>query len=614
MNLCEAVVLPVVDRIHHPAISLSFLRHFQGFVGRTPGEVRRLMSSPVWEARWIASQKIATVFSGEEAWTCLCRLAEDAERNVREGAAHGFGFLLARAPNLKERYKETICDHHVSEKLRRALLHSAVVLWRKFPEHLETATFLLEAAAAQPPLGCFQTIGAHLLAVELMKSHPQTAQDLKKEWASSLNSNLKYHAARADGQKVKSPGSHVQPEDWADTSGIPVPGDILSQVIGQDQAVAIIRIAARQRRFVLLMGRPGTGKSMLAQAMAEQVPDREPEDVMASPNSKYAMNPVVETVPAGTGRERLEQTQNAQRHARQSLQFLWWSLFAGIAVAGTVLSFIHKGWVFPLITVLTALVLFWFKKRIVPAGQGAIPKLLISHPVPFRAPFIDATGLQAGALFGDVRHDPFQSGGRETPPHQLLEPGAIHLANKGILFIDEAGTLSMESQKHLLTVIQEKKFPIIGRLMNSSGSMVRSEPVPCDFTLVLAGNEEDIKTMHPALRSRITGFGYEIATASMIADTAETRRKFGQFVAQEIRKDGKIPHFSRAAVDRIIEQAGTMAGREGYLSLRLRELGGLVRAAGDMAVSEEKSLVEPGHVVKALKLKKSIEEQMKEQL
>ena len=28
--------------------------------------------------------------------------------------------------------------------------------------------------------------------------------------------------------------------------------------------------------------------------------------------------------------------------------------------------------------------------------------------------FIDATGAHAGALLGDVRHDPFQSGGLET--------------------------------------------------------------------------------------------------------------------------------------------------------------------------------------------------------
>ena len=44
-----------------------------------------------------------------------------------------------------------------------------------------------------------------------------------------------------------------------------------------------------------------------------------------------------------------------------------------------------------------------------------IPKLLVQHPKT-RAPFVDATGLHAGALLGDVRHDPYQSGGVETPP------------------------------------------------------------------------------------------------------------------------------------------------------------------------------------------------------
>jgi len=612
MSLCESIVLPVVHRVNHPRVSLSFLPYFKRFLGRNSQEIHRLMLSPAWEARWVASQKIAEFLPIEEAWVYLCQLAEDSQRNVREGAAHGFGFLLTRAPGLKERYKEKLCDSHVSEKLSKALLHSAVVLWRKFPEHKETAVDLLTTAAEQPVRGCFQIIGSHLLAVELMKSHPQTAQQLQKEWSASSNPNLNYHASRANGQKINLTELRPDQDRWSNTSDIQVPNNLLSQVIGQEKAVEIIRIAAKQRRFVFLMGDPGTGKSMLAQAMAEQIFSGEPEDVIALPNPKYAMNPFIQTVPAHSGIGRVEQIRQAQRHAQQSLQFLWWSVFGSVCITGTTLSFMYKGWVFPLMTVLISLTLFWFKRRIVPAGLGAIPKLLVSHPQQSPTPFIDATGLQAGALLGDVRHDPFQSGGRETPPHQLLEPGAIHLAHKGILFIDEVGTLSMESQQHLLTVIQEKKFPIIGRLANSSGSMVRSHPIPCDFTLVLAGNEHDMEKMHPALRSRIKGFGYEVVTANMISDTPENRQKFAQFVAQEVSKDGKIPHFTKDAVESIIQQARKMAQREGYLSLHLRELGGIVRASGDMAVVEKESFVEPVHVEKALKIKKSVEEQMKE--
>ena len=49
--------------------------------------------------------------------------------------------------------------------------------------------------------------------------------------------------------------------DFTDTSAIPVPEALIAQVLGQDEACAIIQQAARQRRHVLLIGDPGTGNS-----------------------------------------------------------------------------------------------------------------------------------------------------------------------------------------------------------------------------------------------------------------------------------------------------------------------------------------------------------------
>ena len=70
------------------------------------------------------------------------------------------------------------------------------------------------------------------------------------------------------------------------------------------------------------------------------------------------------------------------------------------------------------------------------------------------APFIDATGSKAGALLGDVKHDPLQSGGMGTPAHLRIEAGAVHRANKGVLFIDEIGILE-KSEKGFFPEIQE---------------------------------------------------------------------------------------------------------------------------------------------------------------
>ncbi len=202
------------------------------------------------------------------------------------------------------------------------------------------------------------------------------------------------------------------------------------------------------------------------------------------------------------------------------------------------------------------------------------------------------------------------SGGFGTPAYERLIPGMIHRANGGVLFMDEVATLSRKSQQELLTVIQEKKYPITGQSERSSGSMVRSEPVPADFVLVAAGNVDTVQHMHPALRSRIRGYGYEVYMNNHIEDTPQNRDKIAIFVAQEVTKDKKIPHFSKSAVDEIINEARKRAGSSNSLTLRLRELGGLVRAAGDLANERGAKLVERAHVLEAKRLARTLEQQI----
>ncbi len=191
-----------------------------------------------------------------------------------------------------------------------------------------------------------------------------------------------------------------------------------------------------------------------------------------------------------------------------------------------------------------------------------------------------------------------------------MEAGAIHKAHKGVLFIDEINLLRIESQQALLTAMQEKKFPIVGQSERSAGAMVQTEPVPCDFILVASGNLDAIQGMHPALRSRIRGYGYEVYMNTVMDDTDENRRKLIRFIAQEVKKDGKIPHFAKDAIAEIIKEAQRRAGRKGKLTLRLRELGGLIRVAGDIAREEGAKLVRAEHVIRAKSLARPLEQQI----
>ncbi len=414
--------------------------------------------------------------------------------------------------------------------------------------------------------------------------------------------------------------------DFKSTSDLKVPSRMIDQVIGQDDAVKIIKKAAKQRRHVLLIGDPGTGKSMLGIALAELLPKEKLVDIIAFPNPNDENQPMVRTVVAGQGRDLVNKSrlESANVFKYQNIIMLvlliitlispWWAFNHYTALGGYLLgglmfiAFFLGGMVF-----FASFILFInFGRKA--DNRGRVPKVIVDNFNKKQSPFFDATGAHAGALLGDVLHDPFQSGGLGTPAHDRVIAGMIHKAHMGVLFIDEIATLQPSTQQELLTSLQEGKYSITGQSERSAGAMVRTEPVPCNFILVAAGNVETIRNMHPALRSRVRGYGYEVFMKETMPDTEENRVKIAHFVAQEIAKDKKIPPFSKDAVFEVLTEAKRMANRKGHLTLHLRALGGLVRAAGDMAVEDNAKLVEKIHVVNAKKIARSLEQQIADKI
>ncbi|MCL5016533.1 MAG: ATP-dependent protease LonB [Candidatus Parvarchaeota archaeon] len=414
--------------------------------------------------------------------------------------------------------------------------------------------------------------------------------------------------------------------DFKSTDEIKVPQRVVDQVIGQERAVEIIKKASIQRRNVLLVGSPGTGKSMLGQALSELLPSEKLVDILSFPNPKDENEPIIKTVPAGEGKKIVSQAKAKSMSSFSNGNSM--IIFLGFLVAFFIASYIVSmlvssqkndvlaaanqisGTLF-IITMLIGFLLVLLIYRVgKPRMMVSLPKLLLDNSGVKHAPFVDSTGAKEGALLGDVQHDPFQSGGLGTPAHERVVLGDIHKANGGVLFIDEIANLTPETQIQLLTAMQDKKVSITGRSERSAGAMVKTNPVPCDFILVGAGNPQSISNMSPALRSRIRGYGYEIYMNETMPDTLENRDKIARFIAQEVSKDKKIPHFSREAAIEIVNEARRKSDKKNSLTLKLRELGGIVRVAGDIAVERKHKVVTKQDVLDAKNYAVSFEQQI----
>lgn len=238
------------------------------------------------------------------------------------------------------------------------------------------------------------------------------------------------------------------------------------------------------------------------------------------------------------------------------------------------------------------------KQGIGGATATKAPKIVIDNS-DGKAPFIDATGHGSAQLFGSIAWDPYQTGDLGTPEHQRVTAGDVHRAHLGVLYIDEIKNLSGAEAITLLTVLEDGQLSVALRSQYHGGDTaamaVATEPIPCMNFLIAAGNMDSICMMHPALMDRIRGYGKVVYMNNDMDNNVENRRKYVQFISQEIKRFHLLP-FSRDACISLIDEARIKSGFSNKLVTKFRPMISIIKTASILAMKEGLQVVERKHV------------------
>jgi len=484
--------------------------------------------------------------------------------------------------------------------------------------------------------------------------------------------------------------------DWANfrsTEIFPVDDNLMSWVIGQDRALQECflcldewahklkwleknrwyddwrepdkpKLMGKTRvspgPYLLLLGDPGTGKSLIGRALAEKLTQIYKEkrirlfDVLCWRNKMIPSEPKISMHEAGKGKQLIRREKVRQEKKRFLVSTGLKMLQAFLIIFGLTLLFIglygiyniFLTWAsnpvvsgsltlqetfsynfldyfassFPSLTLVLvpagsllffAVFIWWFGRLgggtvnlpgIGGAQQSNVPKLIVDNSSQ-HAPFVDATAHRASQLFGDIAWDPYQTGGLGTPEHQRVTAGDVHRASLGILYIDEIKNLDPVEAITLLTVLEDGQLPITTRgryqISGTAALAVSTEPVPCTCFLVGAGNFDSISQIHPALMDRIYGYGKVVRMNNDMPNTLENRRKYVQFISQEVRRFHLIP-FSREACEEIVDEGRRRSNKRDALTTKFRPLISIIKTAATLAMNEGNKIVERRHVKDAI--------------
>ena len=360
-----------------------------------------------------------------------------------------------------------------------------------------------------------------------------------------------------------------------DTSKINLPDDPIEKVIFQDKAKAGIRKIAQNKGHMLMVGRPGTGKSMLAD-MFNKVLDKSlgdflrPDKVILTYPGKDSNHIRFTYEKADIADELLSKLHKTVKNVQK--RTVGFSLSEQIKPVNKVKKWllfitgisIVAGFFFPSAFIITGLAgigaIFMFmqennhkvQEKIQGAsqlaGRNIIKQLNDMIPDVLYDPRKD-NGLMtrvsepdARKMKGGFRHDPYQSGNLQTPAHKRAYLGAH--AKSPIIYIDELKTLVKSGyMPDLLEIMQNKEFILEGGMNSGSGAADRSEnSLHANNIIIASCNHDTLRYLQDegdgAFLSRIEDRGEIVQLDSSVPENKSNIRQVVQYVKQEVLNFG----------------------------------------------------------------------------
>lgn len=356
-----------------------------------------------------------------------------------------------------------------------------------------------------------------------------------------------------------------------DTSSVTLPEDPIEKVIFQNRAKQSIRKIAQNKGHILLVGKPGTGKSMLANMFSEvldhSVGDylRPKKAIVAYPGKDKNHIKIAYAIPEKLDNQ-LNRVKTEIEYAKNSVddfsleeQINSVRKVRNIFIISSIVSLI-TGIFFPLALVITGFTgigaIFLFiqennhkvqEKIQNEAGSGkqvAVKKLYDQVPEVLYDPREDEdlmariTEPSAVNMKGGFRHDPYQSGNLHTPPHQRAYLGAH--AKAPIIYIDELKTLiNVGYMPNLLEIMQNKSYILEGGRQTGSGAADRSEnSIQANNIIIACCNHDTLSYLQNegdgAFLSRIEDKGEVVQMEHAVNETPEAVHQVAQYIKQEI--------------------------------------------------------------------------------